>query len=341
MKTINEYNEAEEAEASNGIEATEEEKEMFDWTLRPIEERKREFNREIRALARDQRVVNVFRDSNGDNLFNFLEFKYCDIARFLKDPGCETEFGETLAPNDDDNPKSERNIDLDAGNYDQDYDKYEYGPSKGIILILINNNFEWKHDKDILTSTILHEMVHAWEIHEYPNCISDEKRHPHHENKVYLKKCDEVEEATGINPDWEIWSKYNSDTETCYGTFDPKEWPNASPENHYHDRHSAVEESASPGVEVSSIKSSEMMGKKAKGVVRKGSKVWKEINGEHEINHKAESTIPCEVVKIEKKKNKKTGKIDYWVSAKSKDDKGKELYYYDWASQFFNAKDNL
>lgn len=93
------------------------------------------------------------------------------------------------------------------------------------------------------------------------------------------------------------------------------------------------------GIEISSVQGRELMGKKAKSIIKKGSKVWKQINGEHTIQRKNTSYLPCEVVKIEKKKNKKTGKVDIWISAKSTDDHGKESYFYDWASQFMNAMD--
>ena len=366
MKTINEFNQSIEEAAAPNI------------TLRPLEVRKREFNSIKNSILRDRTIRDIFKNESNNDLFDFVDFTYCDIASELAkrenasqdgrtenrikskiDNGKDEDemLGVTFDGLDECNKHYEQNQEIDYDLCNDLWCYYEYpSKSQATIEILINNNWDWANNPDdegieILKSTILHELVHAFQMHEMPffyenqeveddngNIVRKQKGMKIHKNPIYREMCSKIDEATGINPDAVIYSY--SKNGVYYHTYDPNTIPNHRPNlPNGKDLSHADEVNESVSVEVSSIKGSELVGSKPKTVIHKGSKVWKEINGTHQINHAADSTIPCKVVKIEKKLNKKTNKMDYWVSAKSKDDKGKELYYYDWAYKFFNAKD--
>ena len=185
--------------------------ELRDWDVREAE-----FKAEVKRIKREYGNAECFKDSNGVSIFEFVNFFYESPSNNGFD------LGETIS-------KFDESQEEDAAILDDEWENYISGPSTAEIEIIIYDNWDWGDEKELLTSTILHELVHAWIDHQYPMCANtDISNHDPHLYDEWIEKCADVKRDTGIDPNWETF-EYN-DGENLWSTLDPAKHPHPEPD---------------------------------------------------------------------------------------------------------------
>lgn len=211
-----------------------------DIELRPLPIRRSEFKNAVNKLSKDPNVIDAYIDSNGKSIFDFVKFEYRKLDE-------EEEFGETFSTLDSENKWAGKNESIDQNILDEN-NEYISGPSNGMIVVAINNNWDWKDEPELLDSTILHELVHAWIYHQIPmyTNIEYDDVDPH-KFEEWTEKCKDVFDATGIDPDWDtyIYTDYDG---KLWGTLDPARHPHPDPKWKYHETQSSKIEGSVQGL---------------------------------------------------------------------------------------------